>query len=98
MGKTSQEAIWPKCWHQVCVRWVGRIASAYSGTRLKLSRYCFGAPYVCNELAEDTVTAGAFAHPAFLKDHHFHQLQSQYPRPTEDYVLTGHRTSVFVLF
>lgn len=42
------------------------------------ARYCFGAPYVCNELAGQTVTAGAFAHPAFLKDHHFHDLKSQY--------------------
>ena len=31
---------------------------------------------MCNELAGDTCTAGAFAHPAFLKDHHFHNLQS----------------------
>lgn len=41
-----------------------------------LRRYCFGAPYVCDELAGDTVTAGAFAHPAFLKDHHFQKLKS----------------------
>jgi dienelactone hydrolase len=33
--------------------------------------YCFGAPYVCNLLAGDTVVAGAFAHPAFLKERHF---------------------------
>lgn len=43
---------------------------------LTASRYCFGAPYVCNELAGDTVTAGAFAHPAFLKEHHFKNLKS----------------------
>lgn len=40
-------------------------------------RYCFGAPYVCNELAGNTVTAGAFAHPAFLKEHHFFNLKSE---------------------
>lgn len=39
--------------------------------------YCFGAPYVCDELAGTTCSAGAFAHPAFLKDHHFTNLQSQ---------------------
>lgn len=39
-------------------------------------RYCFGAPYVCNELAGETCAAGAFAHPAFLKEHHFRQLKS----------------------
>lgn len=42
----------------------------------QMSRYCFGAPYVCDELAGETVTAGAFAHPAFLKEHHFFNLKS----------------------
>jgi dienelactone hydrolase len=42
-----------------------------------LIRYCFGAPYVCNELAGDQMTAGAFAHPAFLKEHHFRNLKSK---------------------
>ncbi|KAF4851814.1 Hydrolase tropI [Colletotrichum siamense] len=37
--------------------------------------YCFGAPYVCDELAKDAVTVGAFAHPAFLKEHHFLNLK-----------------------
>jgi hypothetical protein len=32
---------------------------------------------VCNELKGDTVTAGAFAHPAFLKENHFHDLKSK---------------------
>lgn len=40
-----------------------------------MPRYCFGAPYVCDELARDTVSAGAFAHPAYLKDQHFENLQ-----------------------
>lgn len=39
-------------------------------------RYCFGAPYVCDELAKNTVNAGAFAHPAFLKDAHFSKITS----------------------
>lgn len=41
--------------------------------------YCFGAPYVCNSLAseggkEPACAVGAFAHPAFLKEHHFRRL------------------------
>ena len=40
-------------------------------------RYCFGAPHVCNELAGSTVTAGAFAHPAFLREHHSRNMESQ---------------------
>lgn len=39
--------------------------------------YCFGAPYVCDQLAGDIVSAGAFAHPAFLKEHHFSQIKSK---------------------
>ncbi|KAI0370125.1 alpha/beta-hydrolase [Pilatotrama ljubarskyi] len=40
-------------------------------------RYCFGAPFVMDLLATDWVTAGAFAHPAFLDEGHF-------LRPAED--------------
>lgn len=32
---------------------------------------------MCDELAGDTVTVGAFAHPAFLKEHHFTNLKSK---------------------
>jgi dienelactone hydrolase len=43
---------------------------------LTASRYCFGAPYVCDQLAEGGIcSAGAFAHPAFLKDEHFRNLK-----------------------
>jgi dienelactone hydrolase len=45
------------------------------------SSYCFGAPYVCESLADDTCTAGAFAHPAFLKESHFFNLKSIAPPP-----------------
>lgn len=41
--------------------------------------YCFGAPYVCEQLArggDGVVSAGAFAHPAFLKESHFRNLDS----------------------
>lgn len=44
-------------------------------------RYCFGAPYVCDELAKETVTAGAFAHPAFLKEEHFTNVTSMCTDP-----------------
>jgi len=44
-------------------------------------RYCFGAPYVCDALSpsssggEPICVAGAFAHPAFLKEEHFRKLE-----------------------
>lgn len=40
------------------------------GTKFACVGYCFGAPFVCEELDKDTCVAGAFAHPAFLEDHH----------------------------
>lgn len=43
-----------------------------------LYRYCFGAPSVCDELAKDTCTAGAFAHPAFLKDEQIRAVKSTF--------------------
>lgn len=46
-----------------------------------LTRYCFGAPYVCNELAREICAAGAFAHPAFLKESHFRKLKSRKALP-----------------
>lgn len=50
-------------------------------TKFACVGYCFGAPYVCDELAKHTVTAGAFAHPAFLKEHHFANINSKtYPK------------------
>ncbi|OAG08585.1 NAD(P)-binding protein [Paraphaeosphaeria sporulosa] len=59
--------------------WVSAVASRYRKDNPKTGfacvGYCFGAPYVCDELAKDTVAAGAFAHPAFLKEHHFRQLE-----------------------
>lgn len=32
---------------------------------------------MCDELAKDTCTAGAFAHPAFLKDEHIRGVKSK---------------------
>lgn len=43
-----------------------------------MERYCYGAPYVCEQLAKGGIcTAGAFAHPAFLLESHFEQLESK---------------------
>ncbi|KKA17610.1 hypothetical protein T310_8448 [Rasamsonia emersonii CBS 393.64] len=58
-------------------RWVKAVQDEYGGPQTKYAcvGYCFGAPYVCDALAGDTVTAGAFAHPAFLKEHHFYNLK-----------------------
>ena len=42
------------------------------------ARYCYGAPYVCDELSQSGIcTAGAFGHPAFLKESHFFNLTSE---------------------
>ena len=59
--------------------WVDAIMTRYKDGKTKFVcvGYCFGAPYVCSELAKGTVTAGAFAHPAFLKEHHFENIQSK---------------------
>ncbi|KAI1350772.1 hypothetical protein F5Y01DRAFT_325838 [Xylaria sp. FL0043] len=58
-------------------RWVQAVSTQYAkpNARLACVGYCFGAPYVCSELAKGTVTAGAFAHPAFLKEHHFRNIR-----------------------
>lgn len=43
-------------------------------------RYCFGAPYVMNSLTQSgssppVCDVGAFAHPAFLKESHFQNIE-----------------------
>ena len=61
-------------------RWVEAVKQEFGkkDTKYACVGYCFGAPYVCNSLAgaEPICAAGAFAHPAFLKEHHFRQIQS----------------------
>ncbi|CAK7205815.1 hypothetical protein SEUCBS139899_008594 [Sporothrix eucalyptigena] len=37
--------------------------------------YCFGAPFVLNQLATDEVSAGAVAHPSQLKEAHFRAVK-----------------------
>ncbi|KAF2653960.1 alpha/beta-hydrolase [Lophiostoma macrostomum CBS 122681] len=61
-------------------KWVAAAKKEYGkpGTKYACVGYCFGAPYVCDELAStapDACSAGAFAHPAFLKEHHFQKLE-----------------------
>ncbi|KAL5312819.1 hypothetical protein ACEPPN_019245 [Leptodophora sp. 'Broadleaf-Isolate-01'] len=58
-------------------KWVKEVKEAYGqpNTKYVCVGYCFGAPYVCDQLAGDGVVAGAFAHPAFLKEHHFLNLK-----------------------
>jgi dienelactone hydrolase len=60
-------------------RWTKAVREGYGGVSTKYAcvGYCFGAPYVCDELAGNLVTVGAFAHPAFLKEHHFTNLKSK---------------------
>lgn len=58
-------------------KWVKEVKEKYGQpiTKYVCVGYCFGAPYVCDQLAGDGVVAGAFAHPAFLKEHHFLNLK-----------------------
>ncbi|EIW63762.1 alpha/beta-hydrolase [Trametes versicolor FP-101664 SS1] len=37
--------------------------------------YCYGAPYVMDHVKKDWITAGAFAHPAFLSEDHFKDVK-----------------------
>jgi dienelactone hydrolase len=64
-------------------KWVDAVTARYKSgsTKFVCVGYCFGAPYVCDELAKDTVVAGAFAHPAFLKEHHFQNIESMIVLP-----------------
>lgn len=39
--------------------------------------YCFGAPFVMQQLAQELVVCGAFAHPAFLNEKHFRNAHSR---------------------
>jgi hypothetical protein len=59
--------------------WIDAVKQQYGkpGTKYACVGYCFGAPFVCNELAGTTVSVGAFGHPAFLEEHHFSNLKSK---------------------
>lgn len=58
-------------------RWAAAVKEQFGNERTKIAvvGYCFGAPYVCNLLATDTVSAGAFAHPTLLKEEHFTSIK-----------------------
>lgn len=60
-------------------RWTEAVRQRFGRTETKYAcvGYCFGAPYVCDQLATGDVAAGAFAHPAFLKESHFRKIQSR---------------------
>lgn len=62
--------------------WIKAVKQKYGKpeTRYACTGYCFGAPYVANSLNTTYANpppcdVGAFAHPAFLKEHHFENLQ-----------------------
>ncbi|KZT05412.1 uncharacterized protein LAESUDRAFT_702246 [Laetiporus sulphureus 93-53] len=44
-------------------------------TPIASTGYCFGAPFVMDCLANDWITAGAFAHPGLLEESHFYNLK-----------------------
>lgn len=55
-----------------------RFGSSTMTTRYACTGYCFGAPFVCDLLAqEDVVSAGAFAHPTALKEEHLANLKRE---------------------
>ncbi|KAF2106507.1 Alpha/Beta hydrolase protein [Lophiotrema nucula] len=58
-------------------KWIEAAKAEYGTPKSKFAcvGYCFGAPYVCDALAGKICSAGAFAHPAFLKEHHFRSLK-----------------------
>ncbi|KAK2603371.1 hypothetical protein N8I77_009835 [Diaporthe amygdali] len=60
-------------------KWFDAVRSKYGSetTKYACTGYCFGAPFVCDLLAGDIISAGAFAHPTSLKDHHFLALKSK---------------------
>lgn len=61
-------------------KWIQAVKENYGKTDTKYAcvGYCFGAPYVCDQLANNSVSVGAFAHPAFLKESHFYNIKSTF--------------------
>ncbi|KAG6356521.1 hypothetical protein INS49_015909 [Diaporthe citri] len=58
-------------------KWFDAVKAKYGSetTKYACTGYCFGAPFVCNLLAGDSISAGAFAHPTALKEEHFLSLR-----------------------
>lgn len=63
-------------------KWFDAVRAKYGseGTKYACTGYCFGAPFVCNLLADDNISAGAFAHPTSLKEEHFLKLKRECQR------------------
>jgi dienelactone hydrolase len=65
-------------------KWIEAIKAQFGNqdTKYACVGYCFGAPYVCESLSPGPnseppiCSAGAFAHPAFLKERHFTNLKA----------------------
>ncbi|KAK5664062.1 hypothetical protein OQA88_276 [Cercophora sp. LCS_1] len=58
-------------------KWAAAVRTKFGTEKTKYAvvGYCFGAPFVCQLLATDHVSAGAFAHPSRLKEEHFVALR-----------------------
>jgi hypothetical protein len=58
-------------------KWFVAVRARYGSDKTKYActGYCFGAPFVCDLLAGEEVSAGAFAHPTALKELHFLKLR-----------------------
>lgn len=62
-------------------KWAEAVRAQYGSgetDRFACVGYCFGAPFVCELLAGDLVSAGAFAHPTALKEEQFVGLKRMY--------------------
>lgn len=57
--------------------WTSEVRDEFGSPSTKYAcvGYCFGAPFVCQLLATNTISAGAFAHPTRLKEEHFVALK-----------------------
>lgn len=62
------------------LKWFDAVRAKYGSeaTKYACTGYCFGAPFVCDLLAGDGISAGAFAHPTALKEQHFSRLRREY--------------------
>ncbi|KAI0652751.1 alpha/beta-hydrolase [Trametes meyenii] len=55
--------------------WYKAVKEQYGSAKFFTVGYCYGAPYVMDLVKGDWITAGAFAHPAFLSEDHFKDLK-----------------------
>ncbi|KAH9923136.1 alpha/beta-hydrolase [Epithele typhae] len=60
---------------EVTKPWLEEVRKQYAGAKFFSIGNCFGAPFVMNVLAQDWVTAGAFAHPTYLTEDHFRRVK-----------------------